>query len=181
MEKKRGYKALRRGRVSIPGARYFLTFVTESRKRGLTRAFPVLVEDLKNFTEDSDGKGFAMVVMPNHLHLLFQLGMDKSLSAVFRTMKGRSSVYLRKFGLKWQKGAFHDHRLREDEALFPFIQYMLLNPYEAALVDWDTPWPYFWWSDSLNEQFFGLTNNGCPLKAWAQESGVRKVQAYDFE
>lgn len=67
---------LRIGRVSVPGARYFITACVQGRE-------PVLTSDavlnrvrcgLDELTEAGDWRELAFVVMPDHVHALFTLG-----------------------------------------------------------------------------------------------------------
>ena len=54
----------------------------------------------------------AWVVMPDHVHWLFQLGEAQTLSSVVKSFKARSAQrvnrYLNRQGALWQK-AFYDH------------------------------------------------------------------------
>lgn len=166
MNPARGHSALRKGRVSIPGARYFLTCVTESRKEGLLPLFPDLVEILSGLDSEKAGTPLCMVGMPDHIHFLLRL-KAMPMSEVLRKFKGRSSVTLRACSLHWQKGAFHDHRLRESEELLPFLQYMLLNPYVAGLCPFEEKWEAWWCHPEVGSWFLPLTDEGRPLREWS--------------
>ncbi len=165
MNRARGYSALRKGRISVPGARYFLTCVTQDRKEGLISLFSDLVKILQGLDSENKGSPLCMVGMPDHIHLLLRLEAEP-LSEVLRGFKGRSSVVLRSLSLHWQRGAFHDHRLRESEELLPFLQYMLLNPYVAGLCPFDEKWGAWWCHPEVGSWFLPLTDEGRPLREW---------------
>ena len=84
---------------------------------------------------------YAAVVMPDHIHWLFQLH-SSSLSKVIQTYK---SWVGREFSSKnpgirlWQQG-FHDSVIRNDCALELAMDYVRQNPWRSGLVDW--PWVY---------------------------------------
>lgn len=68
-----GTDQLRRGRVSIPGARYFITVCSAQRKTGLedettTRA---LIEGLRELHRSANISLHCATVMPDHVHTLF--------------------------------------------------------------------------------------------------------------
>ncbi len=87
---------------------------------------------------------YAFVVMPDHLHWLFELGSERTLSEVVEDIKSASSRQIA--GLRWQPG-FHDHGLRSEEAVKDLARYIVANPVRAGLVDnigdyphWDAIW-----------------------------------------
>jgi putative transposase len=156
-----GYRALRAGRSSVEGGRYFITVVTRNRERDLTQCYgDMLASALQMESWCLNG----MVVMPDHGHLAIDLLQDE-LSSVIRQWKGQVSVSLRRVGLLWQKG-FHDRRLRVIDHWSPYFRYMLSNPYKAGLVGWQDHWPFFWCSRQW-WSFFGAETNGFkPYPEW---------------
>lgn len=72
----KGHAALRRGRVSIPEAEYFITVCTDKRRAGL--AVPeigtAILGELRALDDDSTWRLRCAVVMPDHIHLLIVLG-----------------------------------------------------------------------------------------------------------
>jgi REP element-mobilizing transposase RayT len=138
--------ALRRGRVSQAGRIYLVTTATVNRQpifaqlataRQVTRA--LRNNDLLGHTST-----LAFVVMPDHLHWLFQLGSIRSLSGTVSNVKRASA---RGIGRPiWQEG-FHDHAVRRDEDLARLSSYVVNNPVRAGLVaevghypHWDVAW-----------------------------------------
>jgi REP element-mobilizing transposase RayT len=78
------------------------------------------------------------VVMPDHLHFIFELGEGHELSAVLREFKkytalnanramGRTSAF-------WQDG-YYEHAIRTSEEWTVRMDYMLGNPVRAGLAE----------------------------------------------
>lgn len=147
----RGTRALRIGRVSIPGQIYWLTTVTAGRRRLFNElsAGRCLVRALKAAESTGAAQTLAYVVMPDHLHWLMSLG-DTSLPLTVGAVKSGSAREIRGLlhlsGRVWQRG-YHDHALRRDEALITFTRYLVANPVRAGLVRrvgdyplWDCVW-----------------------------------------
>jgi len=92
----------------------------------------------------------AWVVMPDHVHWLFQLGEDFTLSQVMKQLKARSALKINaslgREGPVWQRG-FYDHAIRHDKDLRTVSRYIVANPLRAGLVQqlgdyplWDAIW-----------------------------------------
>jgi REP element-mobilizing transposase RayT len=92
-------------------------------------------------------------IMPNHVHLIFHLlEQGKNPSKIMQTIKRISAYYanltLDKKGSFWQAESF-DHIIRNEEELEKLIEYILMNPVKAGLVeDWRS-WEYSYLTDSL--------------------------------
>lgn len=161
----KGHAALRRGRWSIAGATYFLTFCPHQRQTGLSSGDlgGALLNYAISMTEEWHLR--TAVVMPDHIHLVAELRSAVNLADAVRQFKGPLSVRIRKVKRKWQRG-YYDHRLRRNENLLPIFLYVFLNPYRAGLVPADQSWPgYYCTSDDWN--WFGeLTKSDCPYPEW---------------
>ncbi|TVS09233.1 MAG: transposase [Gammaproteobacteria bacterium] len=142
---------LRVGRISLPGHLYHVTFVTRDRVP-LLESFDSareVVRTLMGLDRRSHCLTWTYVVMPDHVHWLFQLGGSLSLSGLVALAKSRSSHYLRRHGLKgpvWQRG-FMDRLIRARENPVAVARYIVLNPLRAGLVarlgdypHWDARW-----------------------------------------
>ena len=106
--------------------------------------------NMKLLHEDQAVYSLAWVVMPDHVHWLFQLRATSSLSEVVKTFKARTAHrinrHLGKSGTLWQK-SFYDHALREEEDIRAIARYIVANPLRAGLVEhigyyphWDAIW-----------------------------------------
>ncbi|MEE4217328.1 MAG: transposase [Xanthomonadales bacterium] len=142
-----GSKALRKGRFSQPGGIYFITVVSDQRipwfqDHSLAR---IMARNLQDPEMVLGARVLCWVVMPDHFHLLVQLG-DAGLSQVVRKLKARSAVLLNKeIGRKgrfWDPG-FHDQGLREEDDVRGIARYIVGNPLRAKLANRVGDYPYW--------------------------------------
>ena len=91
----------------------------------------------------------AWVVMPDHLHWLFQL-KEGTLARTIGSTKSRSALAINRAtnnqGALWQSG-YHDRAVRDGEDLRNIARYIVANPLRAGLVNnigdyplWDASW-----------------------------------------
>lgn len=136
----KGLSELRKNRIAVPGARYFVTAVTHDRNTGLA-CMPVWAKLLELVCRN-EADIWAMVLMPDHLHVFFVLPEESTPGEVVRALKGPTAQLMRSLKLAWQKNYF-EHRLRPHEESEPYLRYMLSNPYRADLIRQDENWPYW--------------------------------------
>ena len=82
-------------------------------------------------------------IMPDHVHLMV-CNAGSTLGKMVNGFKGRISTQLRRLHpdlTPWQPG-YWDHIVRKQEGLYKVLQYILLNPVRAGIVNnwWDYPW-----------------------------------------
>ena len=143
---------LLKGRVSLAHQVYHITSCTEARVTWFADFYcgRCVVNEMRQLHEEAVLDSIAWVVMPDHVHWLFQLGDSLSLSAAMKRMKARSAMAIhRLLGRQdqiWQRG-FHDHAIRRDEDLKTVARYIVANPLRAGLVEkigdyplWDAKW-----------------------------------------
>ena len=144
--------SLRKGRISLRNQAYHITACTYGRAP-LFAEFTcarLLVAEMQLLQRRLHIDSLAWVVMPDHIHWLFQLDGPLGLSQVIKTLKGRSARsiarHLGRQSAIWQKG-FHDHAIRHDEDLRAVARYIVANPLRAGLVTrigdyphWDAAW-----------------------------------------
>ncbi len=129
---------LRRGRYSVALATYAVTVVLRHRDPLFVRD-PVAVatrECLRMCDKEGISRTHAWVLMPDHLHWLFEL-REGSLSRCLCRFKSRSASavnqLLNTHGPVWQPG-FYDHRVRVEEDIRRQARYIIANPIRACLV-----------------------------------------------
>ena len=138
---------LRIGRFSLKHHFYALTMVVRNRRRIFANTAAALSMS-RELAPDAPGMRFvplAWTVMPDHVHLLVELG-DTPLPRSMQILKSRSSRILGGLGLAgrvWQAG-YYDHCLRGDEDLRMQARYILENPLRADLVTSAQDYPYSW-------------------------------------
>ncbi len=164
---KRRTDELHKGRVSVPGARYFVTFVTEDRVPCLREQSVVqaVLTTLISWHEEHDGVILCATVMPDHVHVLFELG--HRLTAGQCVGRWKSEIRrAQRYAFTWQRD-FFEHRLLPKESSEDYGLYVFLNPYRAGLGDPDAVWPFGLTPDPLRFRFLSLRNpNGSPPREW---------------
>ena len=154
-------KRLRKGRVSVPGARYFVTFCSQYRRAGLTA--PAIEAGLVAvWRQQHQNEEIALqcaTVMPDHVHILFTLGHTLSLSQIIRKFKSQSKRLLGGASMQWQAN-FFEHRLRPEVTLEPFARYIFLNPYRQGLLPLDAEWSGWVLSRRYHPEFLGNLRDG---------------------
>jgi len=104
------------------------------------------MEEVRLQEGEGDCTSLALVVMPDHIHWLVQLGSGRSLQQVMNSLKGRSAyrINLERSERQqvWQAG-FHDHAIRREEDLESAARYLIQNPVRAGLVEQFDQYP-FW-------------------------------------
>ena len=146
------FNNLRKGRFSEEGRIYFVTMVTQNRNTYLSEFYlaRAVIHELRFLHDEQKIHSLAWVVMPDHLHWLFQLNENEQLSNIINLLKGRVSrkvnKMLNKKGKFWQS-AYYDHALRKDEDIKKVARYIVANPFRAGLVEkiedyphWDADW-----------------------------------------
>jgi REP element-mobilizing transposase RayT len=94
----------------------------------------------------------AVVVMPDHVHLLFTAMRDAegwtfALPEILRAIKGSSARSINKAsgrtGPVWQDESF-DHVLRGDDSLSETVEYIRQNPVRKGLVEKPEDYQWLW-------------------------------------
>ena len=143
----RGYKALRRGRVSLDGQVYLVTTVCHERQplfadAAAARAAMTVLSAPATWPQTS---AQAWVLMPDHWHGLIELRGVETVSRTLQRLKSLVTRAVRQIRSEsvpvWQAG-FHAHALRCEVPLVAAARYVLDTPVRARLgVHWyDWPW-----------------------------------------
>ncbi len=134
----KGHQQLRKGRKSIPGTYYSITLATYNRSHLLTiPGIPNIIYDSFDWLEtDKQLKWLCIMVMPDHIHVVFQLGHKKTLSQLIQSFRrftaNQINAHLKQTGTVWQAN-FYDHGIRHDESLNKIIRYCYENPVRKTL------------------------------------------------
>ncbi|MFJ2677682.1 REP-associated tyrosine transposase [Pseudomonas sivasensis] len=142
---------LRHGRYSEHGRSCLITAVVHQRQRLFTDLYlgRLLVAEFRQAHELGLVDSLAWVVMPDHIHWLFEL-KQKALADVVRRIKSRSTLVINQRRQSkervWQPG-YHDRAVRADDDLRKMARYIIANPLRAGLVErvgdyslWDAAW-----------------------------------------
>jgi REP element-mobilizing transposase RayT len=147
MDQRPAQHRLRLGRYSATGLTYSVTICCLDRQPLLaSEAVKALVAEA---VEGVLGRGCARldgyVVMPDHLHLMFELDGAKDLAGVVGDLKKymarRINATLGRSGGMWQRGYF-DHAIRGEKDYRRYLEYMLANPVRAGLAERPEEYPW---------------------------------------
>ena len=143
----KGYRRLRKGRVSIKNQPYLITTAVEDRWPAFFRpeAADIVLSSLQWFEKQGKFRLDAAVVMPDHLHFVGALYRD-FLARIMQSIKGYTAYKINKLfkrkGSFWQP-QYHDHAVRKGEDLNEVVLYTLQNPVRAGLVKDFHDYPYW--------------------------------------
>ena len=164
-----GHSALRRGRFSQSGGGYFLTICTADKATGLTDTAiaDTILNEAKAMSADGTWSLRCAVVMPDHSHLLIELGSRLSLAKAVQRLKAKTSATLRSAKLQWERG-FFDRKLRIDDELLPLFLYIYLNPYRAGLLTSAQSWASYFCCEADWSWFKEQLDQERPIPAWLE-------------
>jgi len=96
---------------------------------------------------------FALIVMPDHFHVILKPAGEYNLERIMKGIKGASANKINKLrntrGQLWQDESF-DRIIRDENELYEKFLYMFFNPIKANLTE-DTSNYHGWY---LNEELF---------------------------
>ena len=146
---------MRYRRSHVEGGCYFFTVVLANRQTALlVEHIAVLRQALRRVRQRHPFEIVAMVVLPEHLHAIWQMPPDDTdfalrwslLKSAFsralpkdeRISPGRERK--RERGI-WQR-RYWEHLIRDDDDLARHVDYIHYNPVKHGLVQRPTDWPY---------------------------------------
>jgi REP element-mobilizing transposase RayT len=117
---------------------------------------PEIAEVNKNSLHYADEKDYRLIcftIMSNHIHVLFELtennkGISKIMQSLKRYSARESNKILNRTGTFWQDESY-DHLVRDNDEFKSIIEYIILNPVKAGLVENWKDYPYTY----LNEKY----------------------------
>jgi len=143
---------LRKARFSQPGGLYFLTKCAAKDRVLSEQQRSNIVKALYWYRGLEKLRLHAFVVMTNHWHALFSLGVMENLSLLMRNICRHSNFLCRRTSepVCWQRG-FYDHKIREHESVFDIVRYIESNPVRKGF----TTKPESWQWSSAYPEFIG--------------------------
>ncbi len=104
-----------------------------------------IVKSPIEFLNNKEYKVICYSIMPNHVHLVFELldgnkGISKIMQSIKRYSARKANIVLNRSGQFWQDESY-DRLIRNEQELYNIVKYVLMNPVKAGLVDdwekWD--------------------------------------------
>ena len=144
----RGMRQLRKGRFSQQGSFYFVTACCAAKQPVFAQASAAqaVLECLDWLERRGRMAVWFCIVMPDHVHIGFELTGDRTLAAVMKSFKQYTSRRIRRempsAGPTWQQ-QYYDHMVRRDESLRGIARYCRYNPVRAGLVKDPASYPYW--------------------------------------
>lgn len=112
-----------------------------------------LVLDCLRQEHGKRAKFYIAVIMPDHLHMIFDLLPDAATNSIFSiaevmsTLKGvtahKINRLLRRRGAVWEE-EFFDHYIRTRDELDAKFRYIQMNPVRAGIVGRPEGYPWLW-------------------------------------
>jgi REP element-mobilizing transposase RayT len=133
------------------GSIYFITFGTWERLKLSPQARQVVLDACLFFNTQRYDL-FALVVMPDHVHMLIEPLFKTeeeywSLSSIMHSIKSYSAKQIPKvmphIGTIWQPERY-DRIVRDDRAFTAIWQYIRQNPVKAKLASSPSCYPFLW-------------------------------------
>ena len=91
-------------------------------------------------------KWMCIMVMPDHVHIVFQLGNKQPLSELIQSFKrftaNQINARLTRTGPLWQVN-YYDHAIRRDESLNKIVRYCYENPVRKGIVRRAEDYPHW--------------------------------------
>jgi len=144
-------------RLFLHGYSYYITIVTHQRNPILTDNIELLRESFKYSKNKFSFRIEAIVVMPDHLHMIIEVMNPKEYPKIISCMKRYfskncnpkfyedvfQSHHREKMGYLpvWQK-RFYEHTIRDEKDFNTKLQYIHNNPLKHGLVENIHDWKY---------------------------------------
>ena len=139
---------LRKGRASIPGAYYHIIICTHQRRQLLAnkKVASIIFETFDWLEKERRLKWICLMVMPDHVHTVIELGAGQTLAKVLHSLKRFTAREINKSlsrqGRFWQ-AEYRDWGIRDEKALNNIIRYAYENPVRKGLVERARDYPYW--------------------------------------
>jgi len=144
-------------RIFMDGYSYYITMVTHERNPILIENIDLLRESFRISKTVYRYRIDAIVVMPDHVHMIITPRNVEEYPHIIRTVKQYFSKHCPQSYYKhlyqswsrnkkgylpvWQK-RYYEHTIRNEKDMFEKIQYMYHNPVKHGYVDEPNQWRY---------------------------------------
>ncbi|MDE0012514.1 MAG: transposase [Candidatus Poribacteria bacterium] len=139
---------LRKGRASIPGAYYHVIINTHQRQQllGNNEVASIIFETFDWLEREHRLKWICIMIMPDHVHTIIELGVRQTLAKVMHSLKLFTAREINKClsrrGKFWQT-EYRDWGIRDEKSLNNMIRYCYANPVRKGLVKSARDYPYW--------------------------------------
>jgi len=133
--------------ILSPARIFFATTKTSMGMRLLQseRNAGLLIDVLRSLVAEKKFKLYDFVIMPDHIHLLIEVGAEMTIEKALQLIKGRFSFRLsHEFGYKgevWQRG-FTEEQVLNQQSFLAHKAYIAENPVKAGLAASPEEYPF---------------------------------------
>jgi REP element-mobilizing transposase RayT len=123
-------------------SRYFITINVKARDINTLCVPGVadrLLESVPAYEQRMAWYVYAMMIMPDHIHLVASFSREPGLRNTIQSWK---RYFARSLGIVWQSD-FFEHRLRNEAEFDEKLGYVLHNPMRKKLADRLSAWPHW--------------------------------------
>ncbi len=146
-------------RIYLQNYSYFLTVLTHGREPILIDNIELLRDSFRRSKKRYDYKIDAIVVLPDHFHMIITPAVAKEYSKIITYIKRAfvygldevtkenakatlsASTHRRQHSGIWQR-RFYEHTIRDEKDMFNHLAYMENNPIKHGLVEKTEDWKY---------------------------------------
>lgn len=175
-------------RYYIPNHFVFITVVTHNRNHILIDNIDLLRQCIRETKEKFIFDVFAVVILPNHMHMILKPQKIQEFSVIVGSIKRRftkaldeqfkdknisNSKIKRKEKGVWQR-RFYEHIIRDEEDLYTHLDYMHYNPVKHGYVKNVKDWDF-----SSFGKFVKLKNYDINWGCFEDIKHIDKLQKYD--
>jgi putative transposase len=154
----KGSHLLRKHRNSKSYNYYFITTSTHGKQPILRskQHFDIILNSLRYLEKEERIDLHFLIMMQDHIHIVFMLGKDQVLSSIMRSFKGYTGNRIKAtrndrehmISRIWQS-QYYDHLIRRDESCLDIMRYCLYNSVRKGLVDDPLDYPFWWCKHKL--------------------------------
>ena len=169
-------------RLFIPSSYVFLTVVTNNRRKILIQNIEILRDALKNAKKYFNFEALAIVVLPDHFHLLVKPKSIKDYPKIITSIKYYFSRNINVVGLEsptydrskgiWQR-RYNEHKIRDENDLHKHLDYIHYNPVKHEQVTCVKDWKH--------SSFEKFVKKGNYDMSWGSVSDVENIKDLDYE
>ncbi|MFA7658634.1 MAG: transposase [Candidatus Gastranaerophilaceae bacterium] len=174
-------------RYYLPNRYVFVTVVTHNRNDILVNNIDLLRQCVKDTKEKFIFDVFAIVILPNHFHMILKPQKIEEFSVITGSIKRRftkaldvdfknnnlsiSKIKRKEKGI-WQR-RFYEHIIRDKKDLYDHLDYIHYNPVKHGYVENVKDWAF----SSFNK-FVQLENYDIN---WGSLEEVKHIEKYDYD
>jgi len=144
-------------RIFLDGYSYYLTIVTHQRNPILIENIELLRESFRVSKKKYDYSIDAIVVLPDHIHMVMTPKIAEEYPHIVRTMKQHFSkhceehfyTHLEQTNSRWKEGyrpvwqkKYYEHTIRNEKDFLEKVAYIHHNPIKHELVEEINEWKY---------------------------------------